>query len=189
MIFEKSLMPTAELIGKAQEAKESEAKLPDLFARQSQQAIVMNKLSTELERLLEARGWELASSPEEARAAKREIADMSDQVSEERELFRAISMAIQNAQSASASATDALNKKISGLVRAVADDSEERVLSTLDSAVKDAMALYTMRSGSAADVEPLVSSIIRDHGVSAEVMQRVNSAQLMLREGIDRMVI
>ena len=115
MMFEKRLIPTAELIGKAQEARRFEDTLPDLFARQNQQAIVMSRVSAELEELLATRRWESVSSPEDARAAKREIADLSERVSEERELFRAISMAIQNAQSASASATNVLNKKIEGI--------------------------------------------------------------------------
>ncbi len=72
---------------------------------------------------------------------------------------------------------------------AVAADAEEGVLSNLDSAVKDAMALYAMKHGATTDVETLVCSIIRDHRVSTEVMQRVNSAQRALREGVDRMVI
>ena len=188
MMFEKSLKPTAELIGKAQEARKCESKLPDLFARRNHQAALIRELSAKLAELFEARAWESAPSPEEARAAKREVAELSDRLEEEREFFQAISIAIQSAQSASSSAIDSLNQKIEGIVRAVAEDAEEGVLSNLDSAVKDTMALYAMRHGVTTDVEPLVCSIIRDHGVSAEVMQRVNSAQRALREGVDRMV-
>ena len=189
MMFEKRLKPTAELIGKAQEARRCESKLPDLYARRNQQAAVTKELSTKLAELFEARAWESAPSPEEARAAKREVAELSDRLEEEREFFQAISIAIQGVQNASSSAIDALNEKIDGIVRAVAADAEEGILATLDSAVKDTMALYAMRHGVTTDVEPLVCSIIRDQRVSAEVMQRVNSAQRALREGVDRMVI
>ena len=189
MMFENRLKPTAELIGKAQEARKCESKLPDLYARRNQQAAVTRELSAKLAELFEARAWESAPSPEEARAAKREVAELSDRLEEEREFFQAISIAIQGVQSASSSAIESLNQKIEGIVRAVAADAEEGVLGALDSAVKDTMALHAMRHGVTTDVEPLVCSIIRDHRVSAEVMQRVNSAQRTLREGIDRMTI
>ncbi len=189
MLFENRLKPTAELIGKAEEARRCESKLPDLYARRNRQAAVIRELSADLAELFEARAWESAPSPEEARAAKREVAELSDRLEEERAFFQAISIAIQSVQSASSSAIDSLNQKIEGIVMAVAADAEEGVLSNLDSAVKDAMALYAMKHGATTDVEPLVCSIIRDHRVSAEVMQRVNSAQRALREGVDRMVI
>ena len=121
------------------------SKLPDLYARRNQQAAVTRELSAKLAELFEARPWESAPSPEETRAAKREVAELSDRLEEEREFFQAISIAIQSVQSASSSAIDALNEKIDGVVRAVAADAEEGVLATLDSAVKDTMALYAMR--------------------------------------------
>jgi len=184
--IENMLKPDAALVVAVTNVNERELKLSALFERGGKQKDVIADLSDQLNELVAACEWVSAKTPEDARQAKRQCADLTKKLEEERELLNAIDTAIRNSRQDVALANHRVAILANAIVKEAAVKNEPEAKENLISAMKEFFACHLARDGiqSISSAQYELEQLAQDHALVKGVEKQVNSIHRSLRESV-----
>jgi len=186
MNIENILKPDTALVAAVENVNARELKLSDLFERGDTQKSVIADLARQLDELVTARKWESADTPEEAREAKHECADLTQRLEEERELLEAINTAIRNNRQDLALAKHRVAILTNAIIKEAAVKVEPEARNNLLSAMKDFLACQLAKDGihSVSNAQHELERLAQDAALVRGVENQVNSIHRSLRESV-----
>ncbi len=185
MNIKKLLKPDAALVAAVENAKERERKLSAQFERRDNQKDVIVDLSDQLDDLVAACEW-VSANAEDAKEAKRECADLTLKLEEERELLNAIDTAIRNSRQDVALAKHRVAILTNSIIREAAVKVEPEARKNLIQAMKEFFACQLAKDGihSVSTAQHELENLSQDHELVRGVENQVNSIHRSLRESV-----
>ena len=186
MNIENILEPDAALVAAATNVGERELKLSALIERGQEQQDVIADLSDQLNDLVAACEWVSAKTPEDAKQAKHQCANLTQKLEEERELLNAIDTAIRNGRQDIALAKHRVAILANAIIKEVAVKNEPEAKENLISAMKEFFACHLARDGiqSISSAQYELEQLAQDHALVKGVEKEVNSIHRSLRESV-----
>jgi len=184
--IENMLKPDAALVAAVTNVNERELKLSALFERGGKQKDVIADLSDQLNDLVAACEWVSAKTPEDAKQAKRQCANLTEKLEEERELLNAIDTAIRNSRQDIALAKHRVEILTNAIIKEAAVKVEPEARKNLIQAMKDFFACQLAKDGirSVSTAQHELENLSQDHELVRGVEKRVNSIYQSLRESV-----
>jgi len=183
--IENLLKPDAALVAAVANVNERELKLSALYQRGNKQKDVIADLSDQLNELVTAREWESANTAD-AKEAKRECANLTEKLEEERELLNAIDTAIRNSRHDVALAKHRVAILTNSIIKEAAVKVEPEARENLIQAMKDFFACQLAKDGihSVSTAQHELENLSQDHELVRGVEKQVNSIHRSLRESV-----
>ena len=186
MNLEITLTPNAALRTAAEDIEKCQTKLDAFAERRGKQQAVIKRIFKLLTEVVTAQKWESAPTPEDAKDAKRECAEIIELLEDERSLMDSINVTYSNASHKLAAAKHKFAETANGIIREAAVKKEPEIKKNLVNAMTDFFACHLAQDGiqSIGGAQYELEMLAQDHALVRGVETQVNSIHTSLRESV-----
>jgi len=186
MNLEITLTPNAALRTAAENIEKCQTKLDAFAERRGKQQAVIKRIFKLLTELVTEQKWESAQTPEDAKDAKHECAEIIELLEDERSLMDSINVTYSNAWHKLAAAKHKFAETANGMIREAAVKKEPEIKENLVNAMTDFFACHLAQDGiqSIGSAQYELEMLAQDHALVRGVETQVNSIHQSLRESV-----